>query len=108
MDILRFLFIIRCAIGMENVVKPDRRLARICLVPGIPWINRLGFAGYETPVESTDVLLHEPTQNWIECASHWSGHILSADNRTVITPEVSHAFLNVFQFAVAMEGNNVR
>src|SRR5262249_19043789 len=49
LDPFDFLFVVRFAVGAEDIVEPDLRLLIVLLLPGIPWIDRLRLARDEAP-----------------------------------------------------------
>src|ERR1039457_2264191 len=89
-NVLHFRRAVGCSIRLEDVMEPDRRLVRIGLLPGIPGINRLGFARHEAPIVRADSLVMEITQHGIESAALGTGHVFGAEQRTMIPSQRFH------------------
>src|SRR5947208_659853 len=82
-----FFFVIRFAVGSQDVVKPDLRFGLVLLLPGVPWIDRLRLAGDEAPAVGADVLLVEVRQVRREGAADGTCHVFGAQDRPAITLE---------------------
>src|ERR1035437_2819711 len=89
-------------------MEPDRRLVCIGLLPGIPGINRLGFARHEAPIVRADSLVMEITQHGIESAALGTGHVFGAEQRTMILPQRFHTLPHIVWRTIAVEGDDVR
>ena len=99
---------IRCAVAVEDFVKPFLRLGGVLPAPRIPRVVRLRLAGDEAPVVSGDVLLFEIAEHRVEAAAVGAGHVFGAEDRAAVALELLHARLDVLEPAVVVETDDVR
>ena len=108
LDVGDFRGVVGRPVGAEDVVEPDGRFGLVLLLPGIPWVNGLGLARHEPPVVGADVFLPEVAENGIKPAAVGAGHVLGAENRALIAPQILHALGGLLEVPIAVEADNVR
>ncbi len=107
-DQVHFMLAIRFAIGIKDVVEPNRWLHKhIRPLPGIPRQIRLRLAIHQPPVDDANVILQRDRQIGVEQTVGASCHVLGAENWPVIGFELHDVLLEIFRKAVIMEGQNI-
>src|SRR5260370_33521775 len=95
-------------VGMQDLVKPHRRLAEnIRVFPGFPGQISLGFAADEGPVDGTDAFLFGDWQYRVKRTADGTRHVFRADYRAIVFFQPSDLALEVFGPTVVVEGDDV-
>src|SRR5512146_144283 len=99
---------IRRAVGMQDVMEPDRRLGKdVWTLPGVPREVRLGLAVDEAPVDHAHVHSLADRQNTVKGGARAPRHVLRTENRSSIGLELPDALEECFRPVVVVKGDDV-
>src|SRR5579859_3877278 len=108
-DQIHFGLAVWRSIGAKDFMKPDGRVTQdVRMLPRLPWIVSLRFAGDESPVDRAHVLLPGYRKNCVKGAANRSRHVLGTDNGAVESSKPRNFRFERFRPAVVMERNDIR
>lgn len=85
-----FLFAVGLTVVAEDFVEPEFGFGLdVRLLPGIPGVPGLGFAGDQAPIDGGDLVLLGDRQDALEGAALGAGHVFRAENRAMISLQLA-------------------